>query len=192
MPPPVSQHQHVVLIDEEWASTLIRLPMQVPNSWWNGYNKLDSASASQRATLAYQGSVASCPLAPLLPFASCLLAGCCVTSCHVPPPHVTFHRAAAARVQTMATVHCPIAIIIDVVVFCAVAIVNDVVVHRAVVIAIVNVVVRRAVAIVVNIVHHCVVIIVVAHCAVTVIVNVVLHRAIAIIVYFRSILHTQK
>ena len=41
MPPPVSKHQCVILIDEEWASTLIGLPMQVPNSWWNGYNKDD-------------------------------------------------------------------------------------------------------------------------------------------------------
>ena len=39
MPPPVSQRQRIVLIDEEWASTLIGLPMQMPNSWWNGYNK---------------------------------------------------------------------------------------------------------------------------------------------------------
>ena len=39
MPPPVSKRQRVILIDEEWASTLIGLPMQVPNSWWNGYNK---------------------------------------------------------------------------------------------------------------------------------------------------------
>jgi hypothetical protein len=41
MPPPVSKRQRVILIDEEWASTLIGLPMQVPNSWWNGYNKDD-------------------------------------------------------------------------------------------------------------------------------------------------------
>jgi hypothetical protein len=39
MPPPASQPQRVILIDEEWASTLIGLPMQVPNSWWKGYKK---------------------------------------------------------------------------------------------------------------------------------------------------------
>ena len=39
MSPPVSQRQCLILIDEEWACTLIGLPMQVPNSWWNGYNK---------------------------------------------------------------------------------------------------------------------------------------------------------
>ncbi len=41
MPPPVSQRQCIVLIDEEWASTLISLLMQVLNSWWNGYDKDD-------------------------------------------------------------------------------------------------------------------------------------------------------
>ncbi len=39
MPPPASQPQCVVLINEEWASTLIGFPMQVPNSWWKGYKK---------------------------------------------------------------------------------------------------------------------------------------------------------
>jgi hypothetical protein len=43
MPPPASQPQCVVLIDEEWVSTLIGLPMQVPNSWWKGYKKDDEA-----------------------------------------------------------------------------------------------------------------------------------------------------
>jgi hypothetical protein len=41
MPSPVFKRQRVILIDKEWASTLIGLPMQVPNSWWNGYNKDD-------------------------------------------------------------------------------------------------------------------------------------------------------
>ncbi|KAL3798585.1 hypothetical protein ACHAW5_000575 [Stephanodiscus triporus] len=41
MPPPVSQRQRVILIDKEWASTLIGLPMQVPNSWCNGYKQDD-------------------------------------------------------------------------------------------------------------------------------------------------------
>jgi hypothetical protein len=41
-------------------------------------HRLDSASASKRATLAYRGPVASCPLAPLLPFASRTPAGCCL------------------------------------------------------------------------------------------------------------------
>ena len=49
---------------------------------------LDSASASQRATSAYRGPVASCPLVPLLPFASRLPAGCCVACCRVPPPRI--------------------------------------------------------------------------------------------------------
>jgi hypothetical protein len=39
MPPPAFQPQHVVLIDKDWASTLVGLPMQVPNSWWKGYKK---------------------------------------------------------------------------------------------------------------------------------------------------------
>ncbi len=39
MLPPVSLQQHVVLIGEEWASTLIGLPMLVPNSWWKGYKR---------------------------------------------------------------------------------------------------------------------------------------------------------
>ena len=41
MPPPASQPQRVVLIDKEWASTHVSLPMQVPNSWWKGYKKDD-------------------------------------------------------------------------------------------------------------------------------------------------------
>ena len=126
---------------------------------------------------------ASCPLAPLLPFASCLLDGCRVVCCRVPPPCITFHYAATARIQTMATVRC------------AVAIVADVVVHRAVTIVIINVVIRRAIAIVVDVVVRCVVIVVivvVARHAIAVIINVVVHPAVAIIVYLRSILHTQK
>jgi hypothetical protein len=56
---------------------------------------LDSASASKRSTLAYQGPNASCLLTPLipfasctppLPFASCLPAGCCVAPVVAPPP----------------------------------------------------------------------------------------------------------
>ena len=42
MPPPASQPQRVILIDEEWASTLVGLPMKVPNSWWKGYKKDDA------------------------------------------------------------------------------------------------------------------------------------------------------
>jgi hypothetical protein len=41
MPPPASQPQRFILIDEEWASTLVGLPMQVRNSWWKGYKKDD-------------------------------------------------------------------------------------------------------------------------------------------------------
>ena len=41
MPPPAFQPQRVILIDEEWVSTLVGLPMQVPNSWWKGYKKDD-------------------------------------------------------------------------------------------------------------------------------------------------------
>ena len=69
---------------------------------------------------------------PLLPFASCLPADCRVACCRMPPPCVTFHRAAAACVQTMATVHHAIAIVVDVIVCCAVAIAINVVVRRAV------------------------------------------------------------
>jgi hypothetical protein len=36
-----SQRQRVVLIDEEWAATLVGLPMAVPNSWWQGYKRDD-------------------------------------------------------------------------------------------------------------------------------------------------------
>ena len=49
-----------------------------------------SASASKRATLAYRGPVASCPLESLLPFASRTPAGCCIAICCVPRPRVTF------------------------------------------------------------------------------------------------------
>ena len=42
MTPPASQRQHIVLVDEDWAATLIGLPMMVPNSWWNGYRKDDN------------------------------------------------------------------------------------------------------------------------------------------------------
>ena len=62
-------------------------------------HRLDSASASKRATLAYRGPVASCPLAPLLPFASRTPAGCYIACCCVPLPRVTFRRTAAAHVH---------------------------------------------------------------------------------------------
>ena len=55
---------------------------------------LDSASAYQRATLASWGPIASCLLAPLLPFASCLPACCRVACCCVSLPHVSFRCAA--------------------------------------------------------------------------------------------------
>ena len=83
------------------------------------------------ATSAYRGPVAFCPLAPLLPFASHSPAGCRVACCRVPPPRVTFRRAAASRVQTMATARRAVAIIVDFVVRRAVAIVVDIVVRRA-------------------------------------------------------------
>ena len=51
----------------------------------------------QCATSEYRGPIASCLLVPLLPFVSRLLAGCCIACCHLPPPRVTFRRAAAAR-----------------------------------------------------------------------------------------------
>ena len=59
---------------------------------------LDSASAStsKHATSAYRGPIASCVLAPLLPFVSHSPTGCHITCCRVPPPCVTFCRAAAA------------------------------------------------------------------------------------------------
>jgi len=60
---------------------------------------LDSASTSKRATLAYRGPIASCLLAPLLPFVSRSPAGCCIACCRVPPPRVIFRRAAAERVH---------------------------------------------------------------------------------------------
>jgi hypothetical protein len=43
--------------------------------------------------------LASCPRAPLFPFASCSPAGCRVACCHVPPPRFTFFCAAASRVH---------------------------------------------------------------------------------------------
>jgi hypothetical protein len=42
MPPPAVSHtQRIILIEEEWAISLIGLSMQVPNSWWKGYKKDD-------------------------------------------------------------------------------------------------------------------------------------------------------
>jgi len=124
------------------------------------------------ATSAYRGPVAFCPLAPLLPFASHSPAGCRVACCRVPPPRVTFRRAAASRVQTMATARRAVAIIVDFVVRRAVAIVVDIVVRRAVAI-VVDVVVRRAVAIVDD---------VIVRRAVAIIVDFVAPRAVAIVV----------
>jgi hypothetical protein len=43
--------------------------------------------------------VASCPMAPLLTFATHLLVGCRVACCRVPPPCVTVRRAAISRVH---------------------------------------------------------------------------------------------
>jgi hypothetical protein len=60
---------------------------------------LNSASASKHATTAYRGPIASCLLAPLLPFVSRLPAGCRIACCHVPTPCVPFCYAAAARVH---------------------------------------------------------------------------------------------
>ena len=60
---------------------------------------LPPPSASKHATLAYQGPVASCPLVPLLPFASRMPAGCRIACCCVSPPRVTFRRTAAACVH---------------------------------------------------------------------------------------------
>ena len=60
---------------------------------------LDSASASKCTTSAYRGPIASCLLAPLLPFVSRSPAGCCIACCRVPPPCVTFCCAATARVH---------------------------------------------------------------------------------------------
>ena len=118
----------------------------------------DSDGCSKCATLAYQGPIASCLLAPLLPFVSCSPAVCCIACCRVPLPRVTFCRAAAARVQTMATIRRTITIVVDVIARRAVAIViavhNAVAVRRGVAIVIVDVVVRRAVAIVVDVVIH--------------------------------------
>ena len=48
-----------------------------------------ATSASQRPTSASQHAVTSCPLVPLLLFASCLPAGC----------HITSHRAAASHIH---------------------------------------------------------------------------------------------
>jgi hypothetical protein len=39
MPPPASLRQHIVTIDEEWAASLVGLPMLVLNSWWQGYKR---------------------------------------------------------------------------------------------------------------------------------------------------------
>ena len=57
---------------------------------------LDLASASQNA---HRGPVASCPLAPLFPFAPRLPAGCRVICYCAPPPRATFCWAAAPRVH---------------------------------------------------------------------------------------------
>ena len=61
---------------------------------------LDSASASKRATLAYQGPIASCLLAPLLPFVSRSPAGCRIACC----PMV---------IVVVDVVRCAVAIIVD-------------------------------------------------------------------------------
>ena len=130
------------------------------------------------ATSDYQGPVAFCPLATLLPFASHLPASCRVPCCRVPPPRVTFRRAAASRVQTMATARRAVAIIVDFVVRRAVAIVVDIVVRRAVAI-VVDVVVRRAVAIVDDVIVRRAVAIIadfVAPYAVAIVVNIVVIR----------------
>ncbi len=144
------------------------------------------------ATSAYQGPAAFCPLAPLLPFASHSPAGCRVACCRVPPPRITFRRAAASRVQTMATARCAIAVIVDfvirravaivvdIVVRRAVAIVVDIVVCRAVAIVVVDVVVRRAVAIVDDVIVRRTVSIIadfVAPCAVPIVINIVVVRS---------------
>ncbi len=145
---------------------------------------LDYASASQRATSAYRGPVASCPLAPLLLFATRLPAGCRVTCCRVLPPRIIFQRTATSRVQTMATACRAVAIIVDFVVRRAIAIVVDVVVRRAVAIIVVDFVVRRAVLIIV--------VDVVVRRAVTIIVDVVVHHAVAIaVVNFSKAPHSQ-
>jgi hypothetical protein len=39
MPPPAPLRQHIVTIDKEWASTLVGLPVLVPNCWWKGYRR---------------------------------------------------------------------------------------------------------------------------------------------------------
>ena len=39
MPPPVGKG---VLVDEEWAASLIGLCIQVPNLWWKGFEGDDS------------------------------------------------------------------------------------------------------------------------------------------------------
>ena len=81
-----------------------------------GWSLPSTVMVARGATSAYRGPVAFCPLAPLLPFASHSPAGCRVACCRVPPPRVTFRRAAAARVQTMATVRRTVAIVVDVLV----------------------------------------------------------------------------
>jgi hypothetical protein len=62
-----------------------------------------SRDGSARRNLGLSSPFAFCPLAPLLPFASHLPAGCRIACCRVPPPRVTFRCAAASHVQTMAT-----------------------------------------------------------------------------------------
>ncbi len=69
---------------------------------------LDSASASKSATLAYRGPIASCLLAPLLPFDSRSPAGCPIACSHMPPPRVTFRRAAAAHVHPRPLLFVPV------------------------------------------------------------------------------------
>ena len=39
MPAPAPLRQHLVLIDKEWAASLVGLPMLVPNSWWQAYKR---------------------------------------------------------------------------------------------------------------------------------------------------------
>jgi hypothetical protein len=92
-----------------------------------------------------------------------------------PPPCVTFRRAAASRVQTMATARRAVAIIVDFVVRRAIAIIVDILIRSTVAI-VVDVVVRRAVAIVV--------VDVVVRRAVAMVDDVIIRRAIAIIVDF--------
>jgi hypothetical protein len=39
IPLPAPLCQHIVIIDKEWAASLVGLPMLVPNSWWQGYKR---------------------------------------------------------------------------------------------------------------------------------------------------------